>query len=109
MDFLSYLRIESENYIGKDSIVLIYVWDSNKPIKTRKNKLSTLDLQPFYKSKKQIQDCCPVCLSKIESNEYIRKLKCNHLFHKKCIDKWLRNNIDNPSCPNCRLKVIILD
>ena len=48
---------------------------------------------------------CVICINKIESNEYIRKLKCNHLFHKKCVDNWLKKNIDNPSCPLCRIKI----
>lgn len=102
MDLLSYIRIESENYRGKDPIIVIYVWEQCKPKKIRQNFLSKLDLEPFYKSKKEIVDNCTICLNKIESNEYIRKLKCNHLFHKKCVDNWLKKNIENPSCPNCR-------
>lgn len=109
MDLLSYVRIESENYRGKDPIVVIYVWGHSinneeqiKPKKIRQNILSKLDLEPFYKSKEQISDPCAICLNKIEDKEYIRKLKCNHLFHKKCVDNWLKKNIENPSCPYCR-------
>lgn len=106
MDLLSYIRIESENYRGKDPIVVIYVWNRNinfnEHKKIRQNILSKLDIEPYYKSKKEIEDACPICLNKIECNEYIRKLKCNHLFHKKCVDNWLKKNIENPSCPNCR-------
>ncbi len=47
---------------------------------------------------------CPICLDKLESNEYYRKLPCSHLYHKKCIDKWFKEN--NTTCPVCRLNVI---
>jgi E3 ubiquitin-protein ligase RHA2 len=112
MDLLSYVRIESENYRGKDPIVVIYVWgttiEQEKPKKIRHNILSILDLEPFYKcgvmSPNDVKDCA-ICINKIESNEYIRKLKCNHLFHKKCVDNWLKKNIENASCPMCRSKV----
>jgi len=107
MDLLSYVRIESENYRGKDPIVIIYVWETtvnNEPKKNRQNILSTLNLEPYYKCGNVTLDC-PICINKIESNEYIRKLKCNHLFHKKCVDNWLKKNIENASCPMCRSKV----
>lgn len=43
---------------------------------------------------------CPICLEKYKIGEYKRKLHfCNHIFHKKCIDKWFINNI---KCPICR-------
>jgi hypothetical protein len=113
MDLLSYVRIESENYRGKDPIVVIYVWSTTvdnqeKPKKIRHNILSKLDIEPYYKggmSLGGVTPDCAICINKIESNEYIRKLKCNHLFHKKCVDNWLKKNIENPSCPMCRSKV----
>jgi len=43
---------------------------------------------------------CPICIT-TESDLFI-KTKCNHIFHKSCIDKWL--NI-NSTCPYCRTKL----
>lgn len=40
---------------------------------------------------------CSVCLEFITSNE--RKLQCNHVFHRSCINRWLRSHI---TCPVCR-------
>lgn len=40
---------------------------------------------------------CSICLEKINKN--IRKTKCNHEFHQKCLDKWIENN---NTCPDCR-------
>ncbi len=47
---------------------------------------------------------CPICHELFKLNEYRRTLTCNHGFHKKCIDKWLKNNL---SCPMCRKEIDI--
>jgi len=42
---------------------------------------------------------CPICLDKQIENEILSKTICEHIFHKKCLIKWLQiNNI----CPVCR-------
>ena len=41
---------------------------------------------------------CSICLEEIKEPEYLN-LPCNHPFHKKCINGWLKNN---NNCPNCR-------
>ncbi|KAL8680858.1 MAG: hypothetical protein Q9186_002977 [Xanthomendoza sp. 1 TL-2023] len=44
---------------------------------------------------------CLVCLCDYEVGEEIRRLtKCNHLFHRECIDQWLTTGRN--SCPLCR-------
>ncbi|XP_058731020.1 RING-H2 finger protein ATL78-like [Vicia villosa] len=43
---------------------------------------------------------CVICLSEFAKGEKVRILpKCNHGFHVRCIDKWLR---EHSSCPKCR-------
>ena len=44
---------------------------------------------------------CAICLSDYEKGEDVRLLPCggNHVFHKACVDDWLRINT---SCPICR-------
>ena len=46
---------------------------------------------------------CFICLNEFKENELKRKLKCNHYFHKKCIDKWLKISA---RCPICRKKYL---
>lgn len=43
---------------------------------------------------------CTICLQNYSPGEYKRILPCSHLYHKRCIDKWLRKN--NTDCPICR-------
>ncbi len=46
------------------------------------------------------EECCFICFEKYKEKELKRKLPhCNHFFHKKCIDKWLKNK---STCPHCR-------
>lgn len=47
---------------------------------------------------------CRVCLSEFEDGEKIRKLQCDHVFHKDCLDTWLQQYC--ATCPLCRTKVL---
>lgn len=50
-----------------------------------------------------LDDKCSICIDNYKINEYKRILgKCNHSFHKKCVDKWFKKNKDNMNCPICR-------
>ena len=44
--------------------------------------------------------CCSICLNDYEESEVVRVIPdCGHMFHKDCIDEWLRLH---PTCPICR-------
>ncbi|KMT16888.1 hypothetical protein BVRB_2g043630 [Beta vulgaris subsp. vulgaris] len=43
--------------------------------------------------------CC-ICLAKYVNNDELRELTCSHLFHKECVDKWLKINALCPLCKN---------
>ncbi|KAL5198505.1 hypothetical protein ABZP36_002017 [Zizania latifolia] len=46
------------------------------------------------------QTCCPVCLENYSDSDVLRVLPdCGHLFHRECVDLWLRQR---PTCPVCR-------
>ncbi|OMJ80656.1 hypothetical protein SteCoe_19033 [Stentor coeruleus] len=44
-------------------------------------------------------ETCSICLDDFNSSDRIRKLKCNHIFHTKCIDEWA---LSHPTCPVCK-------
>ena len=46
---------------------------------------------------------CPICLTEFNNDDFIRQFDCKHIFHKECIDVWLRLK-DN--CPMCRQAIL---
>lgn len=59
--------------------------------------------KPIYINKKDDiigKKECPICLETFQSKKYKRVVTCcNNIFHKKCLDKWLKKN---STCPACR-------
>ncbi|MED6185467.1 hypothetical protein PIB30_057300 [Stylosanthes scabra] len=48
--------------------------------------------------------CCSICLGDYKGSDVLRILPdCEHVFHLKCIDPWLRLH---PTCPLCRTSPI---
>ncbi|MED6174164.1 hypothetical protein PIB30_066386 [Stylosanthes scabra] len=47
---------------------------------------------------------CTLCLSEFNEGEKLRRLKCQHTFHRDCLDTWLKDYC--ATCPLCRLKVL---
>lgn len=46
---------------------------------------------------------CSICFEEYKIGEYKRCLEnCQHIYHKKCIDKWFKKNWQNMNCPLCR-------
>ena len=68
--------------------------------KTELDKIPLVEFQSLSHDIKQMNDGCPICQSNYESNDKVRHLKCNHVFHSECIDKWLLEN--SYTCPVCR-------
>ncbi|KAE8795327.1 RING-H2 finger protein ATL2G [Hordeum vulgare] len=48
---------------------------------------------------------CAVCLAVMVDGEASRRLpRCMHVFHRSCVDVWLR---EHSTCPVCRAEVVI--
>ncbi|KAG0229427.1 hypothetical protein BGW42_001582 [Actinomortierella wolfii] len=45
---------------------------------------------------------CAVCLYDFEDGETLRHLRCDHYFHRDCVDRWL---VKHPFCPTCRTPI----
>ena len=47
-------------------------------------------------------DRCPICLEDYNIGEILNELICNHFYHKKCINNWIKSN---NNCPICRSSI----
>ena len=47
-------------------------------------------------------ETCSICLEAVMHKNKCVLHNCKHSFHKKCIDRWTRNN---NTCPKCRTLV----
>ena len=57
---------------------------------------------PFFISKevhKKVSEKCSICMEKLGYTFNIHTTPCDHKFHKKCIDQWVRLK---KKCPLCR-------
>jgi len=46
---------------------------------------------------------CPICLLRNNNENLLKFKKCKHVFHKKCIYKWINiQQSSNFNCPCCR-------
>jgi len=94
--------------------------DDNKPVGITPEELdavSTIDVYPKKKRSRmslnfkqqhrreinKYRGACCICLFDYRGGDKIRKLNCNHYFHKQCIDIWFKRNIQ---CPLCKQYVI---
>ena len=97
-------EILSEDGISED----IATGDQSPSTITQKNINILLDKYRKIKEddiivKKKL--CCPICLEEFKPNEYKRTLNCHHIYHKRCIDKWIKVN---NTCPVCRLNCLVI-
>ena len=69
--------------------------------KLKKLKMSKKLWVKNDKGKLEVPQCC-ICINNMKVNEEVVKLKCKHLFHFKCLDKWIENK---QICPFCRTEI----
>lgn len=74
--------------------------NGNNNITTNKNK----GYKKVKETDTKILDLqCPICIEPFCLRECYRKLNCDHFFHKKCIDRWVKR--DKNECPMCRSNI----
>ncbi|TYJ97408.1 RING-H2 finger protein ATL66-like [Cucumis melo var. makuwa] len=50
---------------------------------------------------------CVICLNKFEDAQKCRWMKkCGHIFHRSCIDRWLKTERECPLCRTCVCVVV---
>ena len=46
---------------------------------------------------------CSICLTEFDAESRVRLLPCRHVYHERCIDRWLDRSRKCPSCRHCVL------
>ena len=48
---------------------------------------------------------CTICLEEFEIDSKVYELRCEHIYHTKCILDWINLKNDNAKCPNCNANI----
>jgi len=67
----------------------------------RKNENVNIEFDD-YECKSETMDTCCICLNKVNKNDIVTTINCNHTFHLNCIKEWSKYKAD---CPVCREKI----
>jgi len=68
-----------------------------------KNKINNITNNIIYY--RSDIDICSVCLNSYIENDIICQIKCSHIYHKTCIDTWIKFS-KNLTCPICRKELL---
>lgn len=60
----------------------------------------------LYSEQESASKGCSICLEDFEDSSYVRRLSCDHIFHRECVDRWFHRNF---VCPICRNKMSARD
>ena len=62
------------------------------------SKTRTKDIDEYIVEKKIPGYECLICLDEFNQGQKIIMIKCGHIYHKNCIDKWF---LKKKTCPLC--------
>ena len=67
------------------------------------------EIQYIKKIGEDFGDICTICMENFGENDFISKTPCEHIFHKKCFDTYLKEiqKKDKLLCPNCNQNLLI--
>ena len=96
-------RSDSESSISINSRMSIDSLQLEKQFNSFKIVITDLE-----ELKKEDNDTCAICLEEDEDDNKMVKLSCNHIFHQKCIEDWVKVQHSSgvvPQCAICRQKI----
>lgn len=102
-ELLQLFQNNLENIINPNYISQQIDEEINKKKTLNKSQIDLI-ISEKYGEKKRNENVCSICYSAYQETDSIRILKCNHFFHKDCLDNWLLNY--NNNCPFCKIDLI---
>lgn len=106
---MSNVNVDNTRYI-MSTIMFLNIYSIYKEYNNaiyKKWSIKDLKLDKYYKCKSE-NVYCSICCENVKWSEFLRKLPCKHIFHKKCVDKWIKRLLkksENTSCPLCRKNI----
>ena len=85
--------------------LLLNIWNDNIPEIDDEEPPKRLDIQTYnrvIKQSKGIIHQCPICMEMSTKKQLMATTQCGHIFHNKCLKKWLTKECTAPTCPMCR-------
>lgn len=77
---------------------------SNASNGTTEEERAAIPEQPYRRAEEEKENAtCSVCLSQVEDGESVKRLRCKHVYHPQCIDRWLERS---KMCPVCKRDVL---
>lgn len=71
--------------------------------KTQFKRIRRRSFRLVSRSKKELNPTCVICTDEFENSDTVKALKCGHVYHCSCLEKWLCERAD--TCPICRQTV----
>ncbi len=83
--------------IPSENIEIVTISNEESLQKKKENIINKINNLDFINN---IESDCNICL---DNTINIISLECNHVFHKECIIKWIKQDIHTSlNCPSCR-------
>lgn len=87
-------QLQTRDITPEDYELLMVLETSVKKKTVNIDKIESLETITVNET---IKGTCAICMDDYIVGDVLRKLPCEHLFHKDCIDHWLKNN--STKCP----------
>lgn len=83
-------------------------YDEHESNQRKDNVLININSQKYssVKIKDKRKEICAICQEKYSCNNQVYWLDCKHIYHKDCLDEWIKYN---PSCPICKKDIEIIN
>ncbi len=114
--FTDYVNGINAISFGPSLIPILFDEDENNDENNNINNEEALNSLPVFKIDEKFMEVslkkenkneqfqkCVICMEKYMINDEVKTLPCFHLFHKECIDHWLKSGKD--TCPICKNKI----
>lgn len=90
---------QNNTIFGHMNINYIHISELNDvDISEHTSTMEYNQVQPTYQ-----QPSCSICKENFDIHDTIRLLSCQHIYHKNCVDDWLKQH---PRCPTCNKNIV---